>query len=270
MSGYKNLVCIASGKGGVGKSTTAVNLALSLAKLGKRVGLLDADIYGPSIPLMMGIESGRKPEIRDRKFMLPIMAHGIEVNSMGLLVDENTAMVWRAPMVISAFNQILNDTVWGDRDYLIVDMPPGTGDIQLSLSQSAKITGALIVTTPQDVALLDARRAIEMFNKVEVPVIGIVENMSVHVCKNCGYEEEIFGSGGGEKLASQYQTEVIGRLPLDIGVRELTDAGRPIVDSFPSGPAAQAYMQLSANLEERISQSGANGVVEPIFSVTED
>ena len=270
MSGYKNLICVASGKGGVGKSTTAVNLALSLAKLGKRVGLLDADIYGPSIPLMMGIESGKKPEIRDRKFMLPIIAHGIEVNSMGLLVDETTAMVWRAPMIISAFNQILNDTLWNDRDYLIVDMPPGTGDIQLSLSQSAKITGALIVTTPQDVALLDARRAIEMFNKVQVPVVGIVENMSVHVCKNCGHEEEIFGSGGGEKLASQYRTEVIGRLPLDIGVRERTDAGRPIVDSLPSGSAAQAYMQLSAKLDERISENLASGLAEPIFSVTED
>ena len=270
MSGYKNLVCVASGKGGVGKSTTAVNLALSLAKLGKRVGLLDADIYGPSIPLMMGIASGRKPEIRDRKYMLPIIAHGIEVNSMGLLVDEKTAMVWRAPMIISAFNQILNDTIWSDRDYLIVDMPPGTGDIQLSLSQSAKITGALIVTTPQDVALLDARRAIEMFNKVEVPIIGIVENMSIHVCKNCGHEEEIFGCGGGEKIAAQYKTEVIGRLPLDIDVREQTDVGKPIVDSLPSGSAAQAYMLLSANLDEKVSQNLAKGSVEPIFSVTED
>lgn len=270
MSGYKNLVCVASGKGGVGKSTTAVNLALSLSKLGKRVGLLDADIYGPSIPLMMGIEPGKKPEIRDRKFMLPIEAHGIEVNSMGLLVDEKTAMVWRAPMVISAFNQILNDTIWTDRDYLVVDMPPGTGDIQLSLSQSVKITGALIVTTPQDVALLDARRAIEMFNKVKVPVLGIVENMSVHVCKKCGHQEEIFGSGGGDKLAAQYETEVIGRLPLDIGVRELSDAGRPIVDSLPSDSTTEAYMRLSANLDQRVAQNLAHGLAEPIFSVTED
>ena len=270
MSGYKNLVCVASGKGGVGKSTTAVNLALSLSKLGKRVGLLDADIYGPSIPLMMGIEPGRKPEIRDRKFMLPIIAHDIEINSMGLLVDEKTAMAWRAPMIISAFNQILNDTVWDNRDYLIVDMPPGTGDIQLSLSQSAEIAGALIVTTPQDVALLDARRAIEMFKKVEVPIIGIVENMSVHICEKCGHEEEVFGSGGGVKLATEYKTEVIGRLPLNIGVRERTDAGKPIVQSLPSNPASKAYMQLSITLDERVSQNMANGIAKPIFSVTED
>ena len=270
MSGYKNLVCVASGKGGVGKSTTAVNLALSLSKLGKRVGLLDADIYGPSIPLMMGIEPGRKPEIRDKKFMLPIIAHDIEINSMGLLVDEKTAMAWRAPMIISAFNQILNDTIWDNRDYLIVDMPPGTGDIQLSLSQSAEITGALIVTTPQDVALLDARRAIEMFKKVEVPIIGIVENMSVHICEKCGHEEEVFGSGGGVKLAMEYKTEVIGRLPLNIGVRERTDAGKPIVQSLPSNPASKAYMQLSITLDERVSQNMSNGIAKPIFSVTED
>ena len=269
MRGYKHLVCVASGKGGVGKSTTAVNLALSLSHLGKRVGLLDADIYGPSIPLMMGIESGTKPEIRDKKYMIPISTHGIKVNSMGLLVDEKTAMAWRAPMIISAFNQILNDTVWEDRDYLIVDMPPGTGDIQLSLSQSAKITGALIVTTPQDVALLDARRAIEMFNKVEVPILGIVENMSIHICANCGHEEEIFGCGGGEKLASQYQTEVIGRLPLDIDIRERADAGAPIIGSS-EGSSAEAYLQLATNMNERISHDLVHNVKEPKISITDD
>ena len=269
MRGYKHLVCVASGKGGVGKSTTAVNLALSLSHLGKRVGLLDADIYGPSIPLMMGIESSTKPEIRDKKYMIPISTHGIKVNSMGLLVDEKTAMAWRAPMIISAFNQILNDTVWEDRDYLIVDMPPGTGDIQLSLSQSVKITGALIVTTPQDVALLDARRAIEMFNKVEVPILGIVENMSIHICANCGHEEEIFGFGGGEKLASQYQTEVIGRLPLDIDIRERADAGAPIIGSS-EGSSAEAYLQLATNMDERISHDLVHNVKEPKISITDD
>jgi len=185
--------------GGVGKSTTAVNLALALSKLGRKVGLLDADIYGPSLPLMMGVPDGTRPKIHDKKFMLPLLAHGIECNSMGFLVDQKTAMVWRAPMIISAFKQMLNDTAWSELDYLIVDMPPGTGDIQLSLAQSVKVSGAVIVTTPQDVALSDARKGIEMFKKVDVPIVGVVENMSMHTCTNCGHEEAIFGTGGGDQ-----------------------------------------------------------------------
>jgi ATP-binding protein involved in chromosome partitioning len=238
----------------VGKSTTAVNLALALSGLDKKVGILDADIYGPSIPLMMGVVPGTRPEIRDEKYMVPIDSHGIKCNSMGLLVDEKTAMVWRAPMIISAFNQILNDTAWDDLEYLIVDMPPGTGDIQLSLTQSVKVTGAVIITTPQDVALLDARKGIEMFRKVGVPILGIVENMSTHICGNCGHEEDIFGSGGGNRLAAEYGVEVIGRLPLDMAIQERTDSGTPLVASEPMHLAALAYQQLARKVDDKLSQ----------------
>jgi len=198
----KHIICVASGKGGVGKSTTAVNLALALQNQGLKVGLLDADIYGPSQPLMLGIPEGTKPKIRDQKFMEPVMAHGLQCNSMGLLVDPRTAMAWRAPMIVGAFNQILKDTLWLGLDYLIVDMPPGTGDIQLTLSQNVAVSGAVIVTTPQDVALLDAFKGIEMFKKVNVPILGVVENMSTHICSECGHEEAIFGSGGADRLAN--------------------------------------------------------------------
>ena len=213
LENIKHIVCVASGKGGVGKSTTAANLALALKAQGFAVGLLDADIYGPSLPVVMGIAAGTRPEIRDKRLMVPLQAHGIECNSMGFLVDERTAMVWRAPMVVSAFTQILTDTAWSDLDYLIIDMPPGTGDIQLSLAQTVAVRGAVIVTTPQDIALSDARKGIEMFNKVGVPVLGVVENMSMHTCSNCGHAEAIFGSGGGERLAQDYGVDVIGRLP---------------------------------------------------------
>ena len=267
---FAHLICIASGKGGVGKSTTAVNLALALAANGKKVGLLDADIYGPSIPMMMGVEPGTRPEIRQQKYMVPIQAHGIECNSMGFLIDENTAMVWRAPMIISAFNQILNDTAWNERDYLIVDMPPGTGDIQLSLAQSVKVTGAVIVTTPQDVALLDARKGIEMFRKVDVPILGIVENMSTHHCSNCGHEEAIFGTGGGDRLATEYGVEVLGRLPLDLEIREKTDAGDPVVASAPANPATQAYMQLAQNVERKISDRLESADGGPTITISAD
>ena len=219
LENIKHIVCVASGKGGVGKSTTAANLALALSAQGLAVGLLDADIYGPSLPLVMGIAAGTRPEIRDKRLMVPLRAHGIECNSMGFLVDERTAMVWRAPMVVSAFTQILTDTAWSALDYLIIDMPPGTGDIQLSLAQTVAVRGAVIVTTPQDIALSDARKGIEMFKKVGVPVLGVVENMSVHICNNCGHAEAIFGSGGGDRLAQDYGVEVIGRLPLDINIR---------------------------------------------------
>lgn len=269
-SKFKQLICVASGKGGVGKSTTAVNLALALAAKGKKVGLLDADIYGPSIPLMMGVEPGTRPEIRQQKYIVPIQAHGVECNSMGFLVDQNTAMVWRAPMIISAFNQILNDTAWDNRDYLIVDMPPGTGDIQLSLAQSVKVSGAVIVTTPQDVALLDARKGIEMFRKVDVPILGVVENMSTHTCSNCGHEESIFGKGGGDRLAAEYGVEVIGRLPLELSIREATDGGNPVVASAPNETAAQAYLDLADRLQSKLEQLTSAGQSGPAISITED
>lgn len=257
LDNISHIICIASGKGGVGKSTTAVNLAVALKQLGNRTGLLDADIYGPSIPLMMGVAPGTRPEVREQKYIVPISAHGIECNSMGFLVDARTAMVWRAPMIISAFNQILNDTAWSELDYLIIDLPPGTGDIQLSLAQSTRLSGAIVVTTPQDVALLDARKGIEMFNKVGVPLLGVVENMSTHVCSQCGHEENIFGSGGGDSLSADYGVTVLGRLPLSLGIREHTDSGDPVVASDGDSAEAQAYMELARNLEQRIAQLGS-------------
>lgn len=266
----KNVICVASGKGGVGKSTTAANLAIALSKSGLKIGLLDADIYGPSIPILMGVAAGTKPEIRDKKFMVPIKAHGIECNSMGFLVDATTAMVWRAPMILSAFNQILNDTAWSDLDYLIIDMPPGTGDIQLSLAQSTRLNGALIVTTPQDLALADAVKGIEMFKKVGVPLLGVVENMSIHVCTKCGHEEPLFGSGGGERLAADYSVNVLGRLPLDITIREQTDSGHPVVASNPDSPAARAYADLALRVAERVAQLSNDSVAAPKITITDD
>jgi len=264
----KYIVCVASGKGGVGKSTTAVNLSVAMARLGAKVGLLDADIYGPSIPLMMGVPPGTRPQIRDKKTIVPIQAHGVECNSMGFLVEPKTAMVWRAPMIISAFNQILNDTAWSELDFLFVDMPPGTGDIQLSLAQSVRLSGAVVVTTPQDVALLDARKGIEMFNKVSVPLLGVVENMSTHICSQCGHEETIFGAGGGARLSAEYGVEVIGRLPLDIAIREKTDAGSPVVASAQDSAAAAAYMELAANVQARLASAAQTG--GPTISVSDD
>jgi ATP-binding protein involved in chromosome partitioning len=265
-----HIVCVASGKGGVGKSTTAVNLALALSTLGRKVGILDADIYGPSLPLMMGVADGTRPKIHDKKFMLPLLAHGIECNSMGFLVDQKTAMVWRAPMIISAFNQMLNDTAWSELDYLIVDMPPGTGDIQLSLAQSVKVSGAVIVTTPQDVALSDARKGIEMFKKVDVNILGVVENMSMHTCTNCGHEEAIFGTGGGDSLSAEYGVEVIGRLPLDLTIRETTDAGNPVVASKPDHSATKAYTELARNVEQQLLASAPSDGEGPTITISDD
>ena len=264
------IVCVASGKGGVGKSTTAVNLALALSMLGGKVGILDADIYGPSLPLMMGVPDGTRPKIHDKKFMLPLLAHGIECNSMGFLVDQKTAMVWRAPMIISAFNQILNDTAWSELDYLIVDMPPGTGDIQLSLAQSVKVSGAVIVTTPQDVALSDARKGIEMFKKVDVPILGVVENMSMHTCTSCGHEEAIFGTGGGDSLSAEYGVEVIGRLPLDLTIRETSDAGNPMVASIADHAATKAYIELAKNVEQQLKGLASNKSAGPKITISND
>jgi len=269
LSQVKNIIVIASGKGGVGKSTTAVNLALALAKLGHPVGLFDADIYGPSQPMMLGIAPGTRPEIVDEKFMLPVEAHGIKCNSVGLLVDENQAMVWRGPMVVGAFNQILNDTRWGALDFLIVDMPPGTGDIQLSLAQSVPVTGAIIVTTPQDVALSDARRGIEMFRKVEVPILGVIENMSIHVCSNCGHSEHIFGDGGASRLAEKYQVDLLGELPLDVSIREQCDEGRPAVVADPDGKITENYLQIASRVVAQLANAEP-AQAAPTITISDD
>jgi ATP-binding protein involved in chromosome partitioning len=255
----KKIICVASGKGGVGKSTTALNLAVGLGLTGYQVGLLDADIYGPSLPVMMGIPAGTRPEIKNKKFMMPLIAHGIECNSMGFLVDSKTAMVWRAPMIISAFNQILMDTLWSSLDYLIIDMPPGTGDIQLSLAQNIGVSGALIVTTPQDIALADVCRGVEMFNKVGIPIIGVVENMSVHVCSECGHKEAIFGTGGADKLAKDYGIDVIERVPLDVRIREQTDKGLPVVASSDVNDVGASYMSLARSLHTIVQSDVLSG-----------
>ena len=251
----RNIIAVGSGKGGVGKSTTAVNLALALAADGARVGILDADVYGPSIPTMLGL-SGR-PESPDNKTILPLRAHGIEAMSIGLLVEQDTPMIWRGPMATSALTQLLNDTRWGGDDgldYLIVDLPPGTGDIQLTLAQKIPVAGAVIVTTPQDVATLDARKGLKMFEKVEVAVLGLVENMAVHVCTQCGHAEHVFGEGGGARMAEQYGVPLLGSLPLERGIREHGDAGTPVVLAAPDSPAAAAYRQLAANLATELAK----------------
>ena len=239
--GAKNVIAVASGKGGVGKSTAAVNLALALDRIGARTGLLDADIYGPSQGIMLGIPEGRRPEVRDERFFVPIKAHGIEAMSMSMLVTDKTPMVWRGPMVSGALQQMLNQSAWSDLDYLVVDMPPGTGDIQLTLSQAVPVGGAVIVTTPQEIALADARKGIEMFSKVNIPILGIVENMSFFICDDCGKRHALFGSGGGERVAGEYGTELLGAFPLAPEIREQTDAGHPTVASDPDGEIAALF-----------------------------
>ncbi len=240
----KNVVAVASGKGGVGKSTVAVNLALAWAAQGARVGILDADIYGPSQPLMLGLE-GQRPSSPDGKHLQPLTSHGIGAMSIGFLVDAEQPMVWRGPMVTQALTQLLSETHWGNLDYLVVDMPPGTGDIQLTLAQRVPVAGAVIVTTPQDIALADARKGLKMFEKVSVPVLGIVENMSIHICTNCGHAEHIFGAGGGARMAAQYGVKLLGELPLDAHIREEADSGRPTVVAAPDSPRAQAYFEMA-------------------------
>ncbi len=244
LSGISNIVAVASGKGGVGKSTVAVNLALAWAQQGARVGILDADIYGPSQPLMLGLE-GQRPTALDNKRIVPLAAHGIVAMSIGFLIDPKQPMVWRGPMVTQALTQLLADTDWGQLDYLIVDMPPGTGDIQLTLSQRVPVAGAVIVTTPQDIALADARKGLAMFEKVNVPVLGVIENMSVHVCSNCGHVEHLFGTGGGAKMAAEYGVELLGELPLDARIRAETDGGRPTVVAAPDAAHAQPYFDAA-------------------------
>ena len=252
LPGVKNIVAVASGKGGVGKSTTAANLALALAAEGARVGLLDADIYGPSQPMMMGI-SGR-PESLDGKTMEPLVNHGVQVMSIGFLVDPDQAMIWRGPMATQALEQLLRQTNWKDLDYLIVDMPPGTGDIQLTLSQRVPITGAVIVTTPQDIALLDAKKGIQMFEKVGVPILGIVENMAVHVCTHCGHAEHIFGEGGGRRMAQDYGMDYLGALPLAMQIRLQADSGQPTVVAEPEGEVAQIYKKVARDVAAKIAR----------------
>ena len=244
LKGVKNLIAVASGKGGVGKSSSAVNLALALSRHGARVGLLDADIYGPSIPQMLGI-GGQQPHSPDGKHIEALRAHGIALMSIGFLVDAESPMVWRGPMVTSALEQLLRDTLWGELDYLVVDMPPGTGDIQLTLAQKVPVTGSVIVTTPQDIALLDARKGIRMFEKVGVPILGVVENMSMHICTNCGHAEPIFGEGGGAALGADYHVPLLGKLPLDLRIRVGLDAGQPIVAVDPESPISQEYLAIA-------------------------
>jgi ATP-binding protein involved in chromosome partitioning len=251
--GVKNIIAVASGKGGVGKSTTAVNLALALAAEGASVGILDADIYGPSQPQMLGIATGQ-PETTDGKKLEPLEAHGIQAMSIGFLIDPEQPMVWRGPMVTQALNQLLGDTNWRDLDYLVIDLPPGTGDIQLTLAQQVPVTGSVIVTTPQDIALLDARKGLKMFEKVGIPILGIVENMSTHICSQCGHEEHIFGTGGGEKMCADYTVELLGALPLDRNIREQVDGGKPTVVAEPEGRITEIYKGIARRIGVKIAE----------------
>ena len=269
LPGVKNIIAVASGKGGVGKSTTAANLALALAAEGARVGVLDADIYGPSQPMMLGID--RRPDSLDGKNMEPLENHGVQVMSIGFLVSQDEAMIWRGPMATQALDQLLRQTNWRDLDYLIVDMPPGTGDIQLSLSQRVPMTGAIIVTTPQDIALLDARKGIKMFEKVGVPILGIVENMAVHVCTQCGHAEHIFGEGGGKRMAEEYSMDYLGALPLDMQIRLQADSGTPTVVADPDGEVAQIYKQVARTVAVKIAQQAKDFSSKfPTIKVSQD
>ena len=253
LKGVKNIIAVASGKGGVGKSTTAVNLALALAQEGANVGLLDADIYGPSIPQMLGL-AGQQPESEDGTSMEPLKAYGLQTMSIGFMIDVDSPMVWRGPMVTQALEQLLNQTNWNDLDYLIVDMPPGTGDTQLTLAQKVPVTGAVIVTTPQDIALIDARKGLKMFDKVGIPILGLVENMSIHICTKCGHEEHIFGHGGGEKMCKDYDAEFLGALPLELAIREMADAGKPTVVGAPDSRAADIYRTIARRVAVKVAE----------------
>lgn len=251
----QHTIAVASGKGGVGKSTTAVNLALALTSTGKRVGVLDADIYGPNQPLMLGVKD-KKPEITPEKKFVPLKAHGLWVMSMGFLVDDETPMVWRGPMVSMAVQQLYRDTLWPELDVLVIDLPPGTGDVQLTMAKKIPVSAALIVTTPQDVALLDARKAVEMFKKVNVPILGLVENMSTHVCRNCGHEEPIFGVEGGAELAKTLGIELLGQLPLDITIREAVGRGQPTVVASPDSPVTETYLSIANQVIAKLALQG--------------
>lgn len=271
MANVKNIIAVASGKGGVGKSTTAANLVLALAREGARVGILDADIYGPSQGVMFGIAEGTRPQIREQKWFVPIKAHGVEVMSMAFLTDDNTPMVWRGPMVSGALLQLVTQTAWDDLDYLVIDMPPGTGDIQLTLAQKVPVVGSVIVTTPQDLALLDAKKGVEMFRKVNIPVLGVVENMAVHICSNCGHAEHLFGEGGGEKLASQYGVDLLASLPLSMLIREQADSGKPTAIAEPESQIAMVYQELARQVGARIVLQEAAALLRmPSITISED
>ena len=270
LDNVRNIIAVASGKGGVGKSTTAVNLALALSREGARVGVLDADIYGPSMGLMLGLPEGTRPEVKDQKFFIPPRAHGVQVMSMAFLVDDKTPMVWRGPMVSGALMQLLTQTAWDDLDYLVVDMPPGTGDIQLTLAQKVPVVGAVIVTTPQDLALLDAKKGIEMFAKVNIPVLGVVENMAVHICSNCGHSEHLFGEGGGERLANDYGVDLLASMPLSMMIREQTDAGAPTVVAEPECQISMIYQDMARHVGARIAERARQGGCMPEISISDD
>jgi len=270
LENVKNVIAVASGKGGVGKSTTAANLALALAREGARVGILDADIYGPSQGIMFGIAEGTRPLVKDQKWFVPIKAHGVEVMSMAFLTDENTPVVWRGPMVSGALLQLITQTAWDNLDYLIVDMPPGTGDIQLTLAQKVPVAGAVIVTTPQDLALLDAKKGVEMFRKVNIPVLGVVENMAVHICSKCGHAEHLFGEGGGEKLAAQFDVDLLASMPLSMAIRMQSDGGKPTTIADPESQIAMIYQETARKVGARIAQGDANAQAMPTISVSDD
>lgn len=260
----KNIIAVASGKGGVGKSTTAANLALALAREGAKVGVLDADIYGPSQGIMFGVAPGTRPAVKDEKFFVPIESMGVKLMSMAFLTTDDTPMVWRGPMASGALQQLLTQTAWGELDYLVVDMPPGTGDIQLTLSQKVPVAGAIIVTTPQDIALLDAKKGIEMFRKVNIPVLGIVENMAVHVCSNCGHLEHVFGEGGGERLADLYEVDLLASMPLSMAIRMQCDGGKPTTEADPDSQIAMIYQALARTVGARLSVAAIAGAVPEI------
>ncbi len=272
MNEIKHIIAVASGKGGVGKSTTAVNLALALKALGNTVGLLDADVYGPSQQLMLGVAADVRPQ-QQGEHLLPVMAHGLKTMSMGYLVNDRTPMVWRGPMAGGALAQMLEQTLWQELDYLVIDMPPGTGDIQLTLSQKASVSGAVIVTTPQDIALVDAQKGIEMFRKVDVPILGIIENMAVHICSQCGHREHIFGEHGGERIAADYGVPLLASLPLTLSIREQTDAGRPTVIAEPDSAVTAIYLEAAAAVQEALLLRGqGDGVVYhfPEITISDD
>jgi len=271
MNKIKHIIAVASGKGGVGKSTTAVNLALALKASGNQVGLLDADIYGPSQQLMLGVAPGVRPEQQGGQYLLPVEAHGLKTMTMGYLVTERTPMVWRGPMAGGALAQMLEQTLWGELDYLVIDMPPGTGDIQLTLSQKASLSGAVIVTTPQDIALLDAQKGVEMFRKVDVPILGVIENMAVHICTQCGHREHIFGAHGGERIAADYGVPLLASLPLALSIREQTDSGNPTVIAEPDSPVTALYLEAAAAVQAAVTGQGDDVVRHfPEITISDD
>lgn len=270
VAGVKNIIAVASGKGGVGKSTSTVNLALALAAEGAKVGILDADIYGPSMGMMLGVAEGTRPKTEGNQYFYPVETKGLQAMSMAFLVTDKTPMVWRGPMVSGALQQLLNQTKWDNLDYLVIDMPPGTGDIQLTLSQTVPVTASVIVTTPQDIALLDCKKGIEMFRKVNIPVLGVIENMSVHICSQCGHEESLFGEGGGDRIAQEYGVEVLGKMPLHKTIREQTDAGTPTVIAEPDSEVAHLYRDMARKVGAMLYRQSLAETSGPTISFSDD